>query len=57
MTKRKLPFDCRVGYKSEEVANRFTGEKITIPVLMLLQFTIALWVLNFLMITIQCAKV
>jgi len=31
MAKRKLPFDCRVGYKSEEVANRFTGEKITIP--------------------------
>mgnify|MGYP003628908381 CR=1 FL=1 len=31
MAKRKLPFKCRVGYKSEEVANRFTGEKVTIP--------------------------
>ena len=32
MTKRELPFDCRViDTKPVEVANRFTGEKITIP--------------------------
>ena len=31
MTKRELPFDCVVVNKPEEVANRFTGEKITIP--------------------------
>jgi len=32
MTKRKLPFDCRViDTKPIEVANRFTGKKITIP--------------------------
>lgn len=32
MSKRELPFDCRViDTKPVEVANRFTGEKITIP--------------------------
>ena len=31
MKMRKLPFNCRVGYKPQEVANRFTGEKVTIP--------------------------
>ena len=31
MTVRELPFNCKVGYKPEEVANRFTGEKVTIP--------------------------
>ena len=32
MTKRKLPFNCRViDTKPVEVANRFTGEKVTIP--------------------------
>ena len=31
MTKRKLPFDCRVvDVGPVEVANRFTGEKVTI---------------------------
>ena len=31
MTTRKLPFNGKVGYKPQEVANRFTGEKVTIP--------------------------
>ncbi len=32
MSKRELPFDCRViDTKPVEVANRFTGDKITIP--------------------------
>ena len=28
MSKRELPFDCVVANKPEEVANRFTGEKV-----------------------------
>ena len=32
MSKRELPFDCRViDTKPVVVANRFTGDKITIP--------------------------
>ena len=31
MAKRKLPFKCKVGYKPVEIANRFTGEKVTVP--------------------------
>ena len=32
MTERKLPFECRVLDKEPvEIANRFTGEKVTIP--------------------------
>ena len=32
MTERKLPFACRVIDKEPvEIANRFTGEKVTIP--------------------------
>ena len=32
MTKRELPFNCRViDTKPVVVANRFTGDKITIP--------------------------
>ena len=29
--KRKLPFKCKVYEGSVELANRFTGEKVTIP--------------------------
>jgi len=32
MTKRKLPFECRILDKeSVEIANRFTGEKVLLP--------------------------
>ena len=32
MTKRELPFNCRVmDTEPVEVANRYTGEKVTIP--------------------------